>query len=192
MTRMSARDRILDSFEAILTSEGERAATLDAVAASAEVSKGGLLYHFPNRESLVAGLLDRLRTLADGDVAAMSAAPEGPALYYVASSRNTGSPFDRALIAASRLGWEKHPEASETIRSIQRRWLALIRAEVGDEGVTQAIMLLGDGLYYNAAFGGEGFAEPGNYPLAELLEVVRRLIATAPVRPGPPTPPAED
>ena len=104
MTRMSARDRILDSFEAILTSEGERAATLDAVAASAEVSKGGLLYHFPNRESLVAGLLDRLRTLADGDVAAMSAAPEGPALYYVASSRNTGSPFDRALIAASRLG----------------------------------------------------------------------------------------
>ena len=53
-------------------------------------------------------------------------------------------------------------------------------------------MLLGDGLYYNAAFGGEGFAEPGSYPLAELLEVVRRLIATAPVRPGPPTPPAED
>ena len=31
MTPMSARDRILDAFEALLTTEGERAATLDAV-----------------------------------------------------------------------------------------------------------------------------------------------------------------
>jgi len=57
---MSARDRILDTLEAILISEGERAATLDAVAARAEVSKGGLLYHFPNREALITGLLERL------------------------------------------------------------------------------------------------------------------------------------
>lgn len=181
MTPMSARDRILDAFEALLTTEGERAATLDAVAASAEVSKGGLLYHFPNREALVAGLLERLRALADLDVVAMAAAPQGPSLYYVSSSRNVDSPFDRSLIAVARLGWEKHPEASATLRDIQRRWLALIRDEVRDEGVTQAIMLMGDGIYYNAVFGGDVFEDPSD-PLARLLQVVRRMVESSPGR----------
>ncbi len=35
----SSRDRILDAYEALLATEGERYATLDAVAAKAEVSK---------------------------------------------------------------------------------------------------------------------------------------------------------
>ena len=33
--------------------------TLDAVASEAEVSKGGLLYHFPDKETLLRGLIDR-------------------------------------------------------------------------------------------------------------------------------------
>lgn len=175
---MSARDRILDSFESILTGEGERAATLDAVAAHAQVSKGGLLYHFPNREALVAGLLDRLRTLADADLSAMADAPDGPSIYYVSTSCNVGSAFDRSLIAATRLGMDKHPDAAVTIRSVQQRWLALIRDEVGDPGVATAIMLLGDGMYYNAAFGHEGFG--ALVPDVEaLVQVVRGLIASA-------------
>jgi AcrR family transcriptional regulator len=49
---MSAtRDRLLDAFEGLLIAHGPRAATLDAVAAAAEVSKGGLLYHFPSKSS---------------------------------------------------------------------------------------------------------------------------------------------
>lgn len=175
---MSARDRILDSFETLLTSEGERAATLDAVAAHANVSKGGLLYHFPNREALVGGLLERLRTLADADLAAMQTAPEGASVYYVTSSCNVGSAFDHALIAATRLGIEKHPDATATIRSIQQRWLGLIRDEVGDPGIATAIMLLGDGMYYNAVFGYEGFG--ALVPDVDaLVEVVRSLIASA-------------
>lgn len=175
---MSARDRILDSFEAILSTEGERSATLDAVAAHAGVSKGGLLYHFPNRDALTAGLLARLNTLADVDVAAMATAPEGPSLYYVSTSCIVGSEFDRALVAATRLGMDKHPDARATIRSIQERWLTLIRAEVGDDGTASAIMLLGDGMYYNAAFGGAGMPSGGR-DMDALLAVVRRMMAGA-------------
>src|SRR5690606_13182471 len=43
----AARAKVLDAFVSILLEHGERAATLDAVAAAAGVSKGGLLYHFP-------------------------------------------------------------------------------------------------------------------------------------------------
>ncbi len=39
----SARDRVLDAYETLLIEAGPAAATLDAVAAGAGVSKGGLL-----------------------------------------------------------------------------------------------------------------------------------------------------
>ncbi|HRF96958.1 MAG TPA: TetR/AcrR family transcriptional regulator, partial [Aggregatilineales bacterium] len=32
--------------------------TLEAVAAEAKVSKGGLLYHFPNKNALIMGMID--------------------------------------------------------------------------------------------------------------------------------------
>lgn len=44
-----AREKVLDAFEAILIDDGERAATLEATAKAAGVSKGGLLYHFRSK-----------------------------------------------------------------------------------------------------------------------------------------------
>jgi AcrR family transcriptional regulator len=43
-----------------LVSQGNEALTLDAVAHAAEVSKGGLLYHFPNKEALITGIIQHL------------------------------------------------------------------------------------------------------------------------------------
>ena len=63
-TERSTRDRLIDAFETLLVTAGSRAATLDAVAAAADVSKGGLLYHFPSKDALVEGMLDRLRSAA--------------------------------------------------------------------------------------------------------------------------------
>ena len=47
-----ARESVLDAFEAILIDEGERAATMDATARAAGVSKGGLHYHFGSKDAL--------------------------------------------------------------------------------------------------------------------------------------------
>jgi AcrR family transcriptional regulator len=43
--------------------------TLDAVAKSAGVSKGGLLYHFPSKEALLEGMLARHFEQVDAEVA---------------------------------------------------------------------------------------------------------------------------
>ena len=51
-----ARESVLDAFEAILIDEGERAATMDATARAAGVSKGGLLYHFASKDALESGV----------------------------------------------------------------------------------------------------------------------------------------
>lgn len=172
---MSARDNILRAYEEILIAGGERAATLDAVAAKAGVSKGGLLYHFRSKEALANGLFERLDALADADLATMATAPEGASVYYVRTSASQGSEFDRCLVAAARLG----SGASSAIAAIQRRWLDLITAEVGDDAVAKAILLLGDGIYYNAAVGPDAGGTPAAPQTAEemeaLVEVVARL-----------------
>lgn len=176
---MTARDKVLDAFEELLVSEGARAATLDAVAARAKVSKGGLLYHFPNKDALVEGLLERLATLAAADTEAMAADPRGPSAYYVDTSVADGSPLDRAMVAAAGLAQEAHARAREGLHAVHRGWFELILEEVGDRAIARAIVLLGDGLYYNAVLAGAIASDDvaGIRPedRAELLEVVALL-----------------
>lgn len=56
---IAVRDRILDAAEQLVTDDGARNLTLDAVAQAAGVSKGGLLYHFPSKDALLAGMIER-------------------------------------------------------------------------------------------------------------------------------------
>ena len=73
----NSREHILDTYVDLLIRSGERAATLDAVATAAKVSKGGLLYHFSSKKALLEALAERTLTLAEEDFAAMKQAPEG-------------------------------------------------------------------------------------------------------------------
>lgn len=169
---MSARDRVLDTFEALLINEGERAATLDAVASRASVSKGGLLYHFPSWDALVTGLVQRAETLAAAYLDELRAAPEGPAAAFIRTSAETATVFDRTLLALSKLGTDRQHEARDLLRRAQQDWLELVKTEVRDHAAARAIVLLGDGLYYNALFQGES---PDEQQLEDLLRVVSSL-----------------
>lgn len=57
---LATRTQIFDAASRIILQRGGNALTLDAVAQEAGMSKGGLLYHFPNKESLVSGMIERL------------------------------------------------------------------------------------------------------------------------------------
>jgi AcrR family transcriptional regulator len=54
-----AHDRILEAAERVVAEVGAARLTLDVVAQAAGVSKGGLLYHFPSKESLLGALAQR-------------------------------------------------------------------------------------------------------------------------------------
>src|SRR5213595_89593 len=144
-----ARDSVLGAFEALLIDVGERAATLDAVAKRAGVSKGGLLYHFPNKEALIAATLERLDRLAGEDLALMAAAAEGAAAYFIRSSLWSDSPMDRSFVAVTRLAEVTHEGARGRFSAIQQQWLDLIAADVG-KAMAKAVLYMGDGLYFNA------------------------------------------
>ena len=153
---MSAREKILDAYERVLVENGERAATLEAIAKAAGVSKGGLLYHFKDKRALASGLLQRLETLAEQDAVLMSQDPAGATDYYVRTSVWQDSPRDRTIISVTRLGNDFQPAVNTAMKRVQDRWLSLLEDEVKDPHVARAILLIGDGLYYNAVLSQAG------------------------------------
>src|SRR3954447_24115640 len=172
----TSRERILDAYADLLITEGERHATLEAVATRAGVSKGGLLYHFPSKDQLAAGLCDRLKELAAKDAHAMRTAEEGPARYYVRSSHYASTPLDRVLVAVSRLRQSGDARARATIEAASNDWLAILHDALGDLDVARAVKLIGDGLYYNAlnrALGGQPLPAAAD---EGLLAVVDQII----------------
>jgi len=58
--RKSSREKILDAAAELVGSIGSGRLTLEAVAERAGLSKGGLLYNFPNKEALLQGMIQRM------------------------------------------------------------------------------------------------------------------------------------
>lgn len=164
----STRDRLLDAFETLLVEHGPRAATLEAVAAEAGVSKGGLLYHFASKDDLVDGVLQRLLELARADTEQMRSSPGGPVQYYLETSVSEGSALDQALVATARLAQANSETVSAVLTQVRDGWLAQLRAELGDESLARTIQLIGDGLYFNDVYG---------MPDPEALGHVRAVLA---------------
>lgn len=59
MPRVSSREKILDAAEAVVLEVGAGHMTLDAVAKKAGLSKGGLIYNFPSKDSLLQAMVLR-------------------------------------------------------------------------------------------------------------------------------------
>ena len=59
MSRNSSetKSKLLEAAAQVVKEEGASGLTLDAVAKQAGVSKGGLLYHYPNKSALLAGMV---------------------------------------------------------------------------------------------------------------------------------------
>ena len=153
MPSQPTKDRILDAYEHLLVNGGSRAATLDAVAAAGGGSKGGLLYHFGSTAQLRAGLLSRLTRQGDLDVERMKAAPEGAAWYFIRTSMDTNSDFDRAIVAASSIAFESDKNATAALEYLRTKWFGVLRDELGDEALARTIALLGHGIYFDAITG---------------------------------------
>jgi AcrR family transcriptional regulator len=172
-----AREKVLDAFEAILVDEGARAATMDATARAAGVSKGGLLYHFGSKDALAAGLIERLRALVDEDVADMASAPDGPVAHFLRTSIMDNDPLDRAILATSRLAQDGSTEAADALRDIRERWAEAIRPVAPDGAALDLVMLVSDGLYFNNALAGGSI--PGPVPRGDAMEALIALVECA-------------
>lgn len=65
------REAVLDAAEVLVLGTGAAHLTMDAVAAHAGVSKGGVLHHFPTKSHLIRAMLDRLLAVFEADSVAV-------------------------------------------------------------------------------------------------------------------------
>ena len=68
--RESNRTQILDAAARVVQREGIASVTYETVAAEAGLTKGGLVYHFPSRESLILAAHQRLAEEWEASMAA--------------------------------------------------------------------------------------------------------------------------
>ena len=171
-----ARESVLDAFEAALVAGGARGASMDAVAASAGVSKGGLLYHYATKEALEGALFERMQRLVALDVEEMRAAPDGVVAAFIRTSLETDTPLDRAIVAVSRLAQGGNAAASDALRDVREQWEGALRPHVRDETALQLVLLVSDGLYFNSALAAGTLpgALPHDGQLDALVDLVER------------------
>ena len=173
---VAVRDRILDAADLLVTAEGARNLTLDGVAQAAGVSKGGLLYHFPSKDALLAGMVERHIDQVDARCAAelanlpasCSSSQMKAWVLGVLHSDPLRGEVGAALLAAA----ANNPELLDGVR---RRYAAHVErlAALGERFAGAAVILLAvDGLMFGEAWRITPFtSEQRDRIVAELLKL---------------------
>lgn len=176
--RPSKRKSLLRAAATLVAERGYSALTLDAVGAATGVSKGGVLYHFPSKEALVAALLEELTAGFDTDQAAAHAAdPVAPGAWtraYVTASSNPqqDEPAQMAAVALlAAVGYD--PLLLGPLQAHYAHWVTRL-ADDGLPGVdAHVVRLAADGLWAADLF---KLAPPGP---ALRARIHRRLVELA-------------
>lgn len=166
---MGVRDRVLVAVQELVLA-GDPAPTLDAVAAHAGVSKGGLLHHFRDRRALVHSLLQL--AVARTDAAMSTAAAEGGAAeawLRISAAIGPEQEAARALLSLIRVSVDGRIDLPPEVAEASRRWQDLIEAEIGDEVRADVIRLVGDGLFMETLTGAPPEAARVDALVAHLL-----------------------
>ncbi|MGW4470694.1 TetR/AcrR family transcriptional regulator [Nonomuraea sp. NPDC004354] len=108
MPRPSSRERLLDAAAEVLIGDGAEALTLEAVAQRAGVSKGGLFYHFPTKQALVAAMVGRLTAAFDAALAVAGDRPGDFLRAYVEATIPPSVPEGRTAAHAGKPPAQAH------------------------------------------------------------------------------------
>jgi AcrR family transcriptional regulator len=160
------KDRLLDAAGAVVRRDGPQALTLDAVAAQAGVSKGGLLYHYGTKRELIEALVERWLTEFQRDI---DAAGPGFVRGYVRASDPGGSVADELGLLAALVA---DPAVLRTVRERYAIWQDRVEREGSDPVDATVARLAADGLWLAELL---GMAPPRGHlrgqVLARLLEL---------------------
>lgn len=146
---MTARERIIETARRLAIETGS-VPSMDVIASTAGVSKGGFTHHFKTRSALLAGLADQ--AIASIDEALNAAVATGGVVrtwLQTSMSREEGDLYRALLMSFTDVG----ADTSQLLRrsaEASARWELLLAEELGDPVAGSVVRLLGDGLVMNA------------------------------------------
>lgn len=169
------RRSLLEAASRIIQNNGVNSLTLAAVAQEAGVSKGGLLYHFPNKESLIEGLVAYITqdfTIRVEQEAARDPDPTRPGAWLRGYIRACFEPQPNAneVSAGLMAAFANDPRLLELIRQGFADWQQQVEQSGIDPTLATIVRLAADGLWLADMFG----LAPPSGPLRE--QVMLKLI----------------
>lgn len=153
----TTRQTLLQAARQVVLDHGVAALTLEAVARAAGVSKGGLLYHFPTKEALIAGMIGQLIEATEANIRReyeRDPAPDAPGRRLRAYLRDAFAdceslPLQAGLLAAV--------AANPALLAPLRACFADRQRQIEDDGLDPAratlIRLAADGLWLGELLG---------------------------------------
>ncbi|MEQ8672621.1 MAG: TetR/AcrR family transcriptional regulator [Aggregatilineales bacterium] len=173
----SKQHQIVVAASNLVSEDGVGQFTLEAVAAAAGVSKGGLLYHFPNKEALIEGMIDIYLNDFEAELEQIrTGLPEDQhgrwlCAYVIASFEDV---IDSSLVSAALAAIANQPELLQRLGKRYDLWLA----HAIDDGVSPMtatlVMLATDGMWYTQTFGLNTTERVGS---TQIRDYLLRLIA---------------
>ncbi len=152
MTRSAKYDRLLNAAQTIVRQDGSSKLTLDAVAAEAGVSKGGLLYHFPTKEALISAMVERMlasfEAAQERSMAADSIERGRWTRAWVRTSVSAKGPSDHDATAAGLLAAiATNPALADPMRDRYAQWRARATTDGIPAEVAAIVTLAADGMW---------------------------------------------
>lgn len=155
----SLTDRVLDAAEAVVVRQGIANLTLDAVAAEAGISKGGLLYHFSNKDRLIEAMVTRCASgWRECLFESYESVPPGPGrmaramLSHLGDAQEWTEQCQRSSSAVF-AALAQNPQLIEPMRRVYAESLGLLLEEGLAPGVGEAIGAVLDGLWMRRVLG---------------------------------------
>jgi AcrR family transcriptional regulator len=139
-TPEAVRERIVLATAALAAAEGTSACTIDAVAESAGLSRGGVLYHFEHKRDLLAATVTTFLTRFEARwQSIIDALPEdAPQRVTRAYVEATVAPDDD-LVAALLVCAVEEPTLLGPVQDRMRRWYRRLDEDGGPEAMTTAL-----------------------------------------------------
>ncbi|AZE46016.1 Transcriptional regulator, AcrR family [Pseudomonas chlororaphis] len=149
--RVSNRSKILDAAIRVINRDGLTAVTFDSVAAEAEVTRGGMIYHFPSREALIEAINQHLADQWEANLIEHAGKPaqEASALErHMAYQRASTHGATRAELLFL-LEFSKNPELAKPWDRIIETWSAPEPVDIDDTAALSRFIarLAADGLW---------------------------------------------
>ena len=153
------RDRILDAAEAVILESGGQSFTLDAVAARAGISKGGLVYSFATKDELLHAALEReMARFRKAVHRRLGEGPTEPVELVLAHIEEALDEDDASTQKAAFLvtALVHAPDMLEPVRRYYRELLDPLRSKGGDMHEVRHALLAVEGIFL---LRGLGFVE---------------------------------
>ena len=141
------RDHLLDIAEDIVRSDGAKALTIDALARSAGISKGGVQYSFASKDDLVRALIERWTKQFDEMLKEDEPTTAVAFVQRYIQAMRASQEAMNAKMAGLMIAYIRNPENLREIREWYRAMFERLGARTQDAQASRVAFLSVEGLF---------------------------------------------